>query len=506
MRIRFSQTPASALRAGVLLSLLLVAAPAWAQRVVVLQFEGDSGKLREQVEQAVLDAAVIEVVSFSSYQAAVAKKKIAEDQAMTPAAVIKVGKKLQLDAAVGGTVDGAQFHVVIFDRKGEELWSKDLKVKKGLLSDEHAQKLSRAIAAAAKQGAERNQAAAPPPDDGGDSGGGDPLATAPPPPPRRDEPTLDATMPEVDISSPAAVSDDRDQDLEREAARRKAKKSRPAALRASIGPTATWRSQCLRPGVVSCKQYETAQMKPGGRTIDFSSGAPYWGVAIFAEFFPGALFSENVFLQGFGVLAGFHFGASETQILEETSQGAGPPKTVKSTDLGWSAQLTWRFQWQMGAVADKSDSQAWAYAGIRGGFQGRMFEIDPTALVPLPSSQRAGFPVLGGDISIPIIKFFRLDFGGSWFAAPKLAPEQIVGYGNQADVTGGLISTGFGLEGGVSGQIAGPVGYVVRVRYMAFLDKFFGQGQLWSICDENQCGGVGEESFVGVNAALMIAF
>ncbi len=484
---------------------MALAAPAWAQRVVILPIDGDSGKLRDQVEQAVLDSAVIEVVSLGSYQAAVAKKKIADDQASTPAAVAKVGKKLQLDAAVGGTVDSGQFHVVIVDRKGEELWSKDLKVKKGLLSDDHAQKLARAIAAAAKQGAEKNQAAAPPPDEG-DPGASDPLATAPPPPPRRDEPTLDSTMPEVDISSPAAVTDDRDQDLEREAARRKAKKTRPAALRATIGPTATWRSQCLRPGVIACKNFETAQVKPGGRTIDFSSGAPYWGLAINVEFFPGALFSDNVFLQGFGVLGGFHFGASETQILEETSQGAGPSKTVKSMDLGWTAQVAWRFQWQMGAVADRGDAQPWAYAGIRGGFQGRMFEIDPSAVVPLPSSQRVGFPVLGGDVSIPIIKFFRLDFGGSWFAAPRLAAEQIVGYGNQADVTGGLISSGFGLEGGVSGMIAGPVGYMVRVRYMSFLDKFFGQGQLWTICDENQCGGVGEESFVGVNAALMVAF
>jgi hypothetical protein len=117
-----------------------------------------------------------------------------------------------------------------------------------------------------------------------------------------------------------------------------------------------------------------------------------------------------------------------------------------------------------------------------------------------------GFPVVGLDASIPIAKFFRIDVGASYFFNPRTAPEQIVGYGNLNDPTGGAVATGFGLEGGFSGDIWGPLGWLLRVRHMGFSDRYYGQGQKWTVCNEQQCGGAGEESFTTIVWGVTAAF
>jgi hypothetical protein len=99
------------------------------------------------------------------------------------------------------------------------------------------------------------------------------------------------------------------------------------------------------------------------------------------------------------------------------------------------------------------------------------------------------------DASIPLNQYLRFELVLSYFLNPRPAAEQIVGYGNLNDPTGGATATGLGLELGVSGEIWGPLGYVVRWRYQGFTDRYYGQGQKWTVCNELQCGGVGEESF-----------
>jgi hypothetical protein len=146
------------------------------------------------------------------------------------------------------------------------------------------------------------------------------------------------------------------------------------------------------------------------------------------------------------------------------------------------------------------DPQPVGWAGIRGGLQSRSFLIDPTAGTSLPSSERVyptgiGFPTIGADVAIPVNKFLRFEGTFSYFINPRPGAEQIVGYGNLNDPTGGATASGFGLELGVSGEIWGPIGYTVRWRYMGFVDRYYGQGQKWTVCNEMQCGGVGEESF-----------
>ena len=78
---------------------------------------------------------------------------------------------------------------------------------------------------------------------------------------------------------------------------------------------------------------------------------------------------------------------------------------------------------------------------------------------------------------------------------PKPSPEQIIGYGNLNDPTGGATAFGFGIEAAVAGQIWGPIGYTVRWRMTSYKDTYYGQGQKWTICNDTQCGGVGEETY-----------
>jgi hypothetical protein len=185
-------------------------------------------------------------------------------------------------------------------------------------------------------------------------------------------------------------------------------------------------------------------------------------------------------------------------------------KNVASTDLGWSVQGTWRFHFVMGA----GQPQGIGYAGIRGGLQARSFLIDPNADVPLPSSRRLfptsiGFPVIGADVAIPIVRQFRPEVGFSYFVNPRPAEDEIRGFGNPADDTGGAISSGFGIDVGGSGELLtmGPatLGWVVKARILSFFDRYLGQGQKWTVCNDTQCGGLGEETFVTINWGLTLS-
>jgi hypothetical protein len=489
-----------------LLPLLLVvlAVPAFAQRVVILELDGDTqGKLRAQIEAAVKSAGVVEVVPLKAFKDAAAKKKLKGAAAMTPVGVARASRLVKLDAAVGGEVSGSSYKVLIYDRAGEQLWSKELAVKRGLLSDDFAQKLARAIAAAAEQGAARQTTPDTSGGGGEETGGGG-------------EETGGLDLTQTDGSGERGVitgqgngsgnPDERDADLEDPNRKKKAAQVLVPLFRVWFAGTTTWRTQCLRPGVTNCKEYELAATPPTGISIDFTATVPYLGLSLAADVFPLARFDNRV-LQGFGVLIGFQYGQSQTRIIEETPQGQGPDKTVKSDDLGFSLQLAWRYHFQLGYGEPKPVG----WVGLKGGLQSRSFLIDPNAGTSLPSSDRVyptgiGFPTLGLDASIPINQFVRVDAGFAWYLNPRPAAEQIVGYGNLNDPTGGATATGFGLEAGVSGQVWGPLGYVLRWRYMGFTDRYYGQGQKWTVCNEQQCGGVGEESFHSIIWGVTASF
>ena len=57
-------------------------------------------------------------------------------------------------------------------------------------------------------------------------------------------------------------------------------------FRVWLAGTTTWRSQCLRPGVTNCKEYDLAQTPPTGISIDFTATVPYLGLSLNADVFP----------------------------------------------------------------------------------------------------------------------------------------------------------------------------------------------------------------------------
>jgi hypothetical protein len=481
------------MRSTIVLLALCLSTSAWAQKVIVLELDGDGGKLRAQVEDALNAAGVVQVLPVSVYKRAAQKQKLKGAAAFTAAGIARVGKVLAFDAVVGGEVTGGGYAVVIYDRGGQELWSKSLALKKGALSDDYASKLARAIAAAGAQGAQRFPAGAVEAE-GGDSGGEGDLGGGL-------DLTAGATTPVTPPPDP-----NRDSDLDAEVTKKRSDTAEVPIVRGFIVGTTTWRSQCLRPGVTSCREFESAMPRPKGITIDFSAGAPYLGFDAGFELYPLARLG-NDWLRGFTLLGAVHFGQSLTRIVEESNQGTGMPTEVTSTDVGWSLQLGWRYFFGVGY----GKPRPLGYVGLRGGLMAQTFNVDPTAGTPLPSSQRTaptgfGFPIVGLDASVPIAPFFRVDLSVSLFLSPRPAEEQIIGYGNLSDPTGGVASSGWNVSGGFSGDIWGPLGWMLHVRYSAFTDTFKGQGQKWTECTEAQCGGVGEESFLTLAWGLTARF
>lgn len=498
------------------LLLLAFAAPAFAQRVVILEFEADKGnKLRTQVEKALKKANTVDLVPIAKWKDLAGKKKLKGPQAMTPAAVGKIARSAEVDAAVEGVL-GDKFFVRILDSTGQELWSKELPLKKGLLSEDHAKKLAKAITAAAKTA---------------------PVSTKEDeekPGKEKTEPKEEGTRPEKSAEAvdsdqprrPGDLSDDerakrrkeeeaeansatdvrepivpeRDQDLDNEG--KKAKVKAFKMIRVWLAGTTTWRSYCSRPGVLSCKDYETRDPKPSGDTVDFSPQVPYAGFLLHLEAFPLAIFTDNKYASGLMLQGSFSLGFSLTRVKVTSPSGETPEKDVVSTDRGWHAQLGYHFPFVFG-----SDSNPLvAYIGPTVGVASRVFEIDAQAMVPLPGSFRV-FPQFGVEAGVPLgSKYARLELGFTYFLNPKPGPDEIVGYGNLNDPSGGGSGSGFQFEAGLGGEVWGPIGYTIRFRHTRFTDQFFGQGKKWTKCDATQCGGAAEEVYSALFWGITASF
>lgn len=568
---------------GLFVCVLLAPMLLWgAPRVVVLSLDGDaSGRLRDQVEEALRSDARCEVVELGEYRALAAKRRLRRGAAMTRVGVARVGSQLKLSAAVAGELTAKSFSVVIYDGRGKELWTKRLPVAKGLLSATFAKKLTRAIAAAAAQGGSVGAAAdveargdpgesplSDTPEDRGRSPtpSGAATASAPPPgaaepvpsPPRpsaqpavegapataapsspasrrdvvardvpvssaggdwRDAPPVgaggrrvgrdDARVEEPDSPSPVRTDEEpRDSDLDTEDSDGEAKPRDVPIVAVRVLGTSTWRNQCLRPGVASCAQYEALlrkQQAPIGKVIDVNASIPYPGVALEFEVLPLAGL-ESPLVRGFGILGSFGFGRSLIRVVEGSTQGAGAEKTVSTTDLAWTAQAMWRLHFKMGY----GEPQASGHVGIRGGLQARHYTIDTSVKTDLPSSERVaptgfGFPMVGIDVSLPVSAYLRGELSGAYFFEPRTGAAQVADFGNPLDPTGGVQSTGFSVDVGLAGRIWGPLGWSVRGRMTRFDDRYFGQGLKWTVCNDAQCGGVGEESFLSVFAGVTFA-
>ncbi|HZH04482.1 MAG TPA: hypothetical protein VEY30_11920, partial [Myxococcaceae bacterium] len=345
--------------------LCLFALTARAQSVVVLEFSGDrKAKLRTQVEAALKRARKVKVAPLLRYKAAAAKAKLRGGKAMTPQAVAALAPKLKLDAAVEGTIEET-FFVRIIDSQGNELWSKDLPLKRGLISAKNAKRLAAAIATAAKMAAQGEGGnAAQASEDAADS---EEPPEAPPPPPKPPEPPAPPEPPPVvEEPKPApglpavAIPDPPKNETAQQRERRQRDEAReshtvteapppetekaqtveadegprvgPRLITLQLAGLTTWRSFCARPGVSSCGDFDALaeQDRPQGERVDFSAQVPYLGIGGAVELFP--LARMDGFLKGLGLGATYSRGFSLTNVRVESADGTTPETEVVSVE------------------------------------------------------------------------------------------------------------------------------------------------------------------------------
>src|SRR5260370_2588192 len=131
------------------LAVLISAQSASAQKIVVLDFKGDSrGRIRAQVE-ARLRAQGAAVISLRKYKDEALLRGVAGARSGSSAAVAKMSRVLGLIGVVKGQV-ARGFHVVVVDASGKEALARDYPVSKRLLSDADASSLAASIADALK--------------------------------------------------------------------------------------------------------------------------------------------------------------------------------------------------------------------------------------------------------------------------------------------------------------------------------------------------------------------
>ena len=92
------------------------------------------------------------------------------------------------------------------------------------------------------------------------------------------------------------------------------------------------------------------------------------------------------------------------------------------------------------------------------------------------------------------MKLLRIEAGGLYFIAPTAGPDELVGYGQS------VTSNGWQAEGGIAGDVWGPLGYRIRVQYERYTDHFSGKGNLWPN------GGVAEETYTTIFWGLTASF
>ncbi len=487
-------------RWGFLLTLwvCLFAFSAHAQSVTVLAFSGDrNARVRGQVYTALFRAKKAKLIPIQRYKAIAAKHGFKGGRAMTIEALTEVAPILKIDAVVEGTVEET-FFVRILDAGGNELWAKDLPLKKGLISRLNARRLAAAVYTAAKIAAKAPKTLEPAsPDELKPTEVEEPpkLETEPAPsaPVSKDSPPLPKIVPPDPpknetakqrarrqraemAESHTATGAERQPKDEAEAEAEKAEHSRkaphigPKLITVQLAGVTTWRSYCARPGVTSCGAYDAlpVDQQPAGERVDFRADVPYLGIGGAVELFPFAR-SEG-WIKGIGLGGSYSRGFSLTRVsVSAVGTSTGEGEEVVSVDQAYSIYLAPR--WYYGRGKNRQRPLV-GYVGGRLGISGRDFEVDPSAAVALPGSHRS-YPVIGVDGAFPLLKQLRLEAGASLFIKPNAGQEERALYGAQVS------SNGFGLEAGAAGDLWGPFGYALKLRYSIFNDQFSGGGSRW---------------------------
>lgn len=445
----------------------LLAAPAFAQRGVILEFDNDPGnRLRAQLVDQLIAQNRVTLLALREYRDAAARKGFTGARANRPDAVKAVSRALQLNVAVGASVRGSEVRVRIVDGTGAELWSRDIPLRRGLLTEDNAARLATAIAIAATPSSAPPQQPPPPPPPPDDV---PPPPVTPPPPPVTDArpppPPPAGTLDSEPMLPPAF------EEL-----------PRPQLVHITLAGNTVWRSYCARPGVSNCREWSRLDPRPIGETQDFLPDIPYSGILTELQFFPMARL-RNPWLNGIGFGGMYGAAFSMTVVRISTPTSTTDDRTVLSTDTSFAAHLLYRYHFLVGGP------RFWSYAGLRAGVMGRLFDVDVDATAPLAGSHRL-YPVGGFDLGMRFAPWIGVDASVWYFHDPHAGVQDLVPYGTA--VTG----RGIGVELAVTGDLWGPFGYSVHGRMAGYADLFSGLGLRWPD------GGAAEELYLSVSWGL----
>ncbi len=437
---------------------------------------GTARGLRNALVSALERGDAVDLVPFAQVRAAAKRKRISARELGRPSGIARAAGYAGADGVVLGRVTGrgrsVRLSVQVLDPKGRELWTKDVGVKNGELSDELADRFARAFAAAVGVVADPEPAR--------------PAAQTPRnPEPVRPEPavtTIEARDPDpasadepvrgAPPSSPRITSIDelpratqkpqetitpsrREEDWAREGPLEQAPEPddglsmpRPPWVEMLGAGSFNWRSYRFCPEVESCDLPAPAgSMAP----VTYTTERPYSGFAIGATFFP--LRSQDNLLRGLGIAA--TYGRSlflRTRYLDKQRQ----EQVFGSTQQRFGGELLWRVYYRLDGMGD-------GYVGVRAGYLSHAFLVDENPKIV--DSSRGGL-ILGAEGAFPFNRYISAEarFSGVPLASPGEKERAI--YGSAA--SGG----GFTLQAGFSSDLGHPEWHVAPVAL--FETTYFG--------------------------------
>jgi hypothetical protein len=533
------------------LALMLTSQAARAERVAVSAIEGDkNNKLRAQVTGLLRKTRKVKVLPPSAWATAAVKQRLRGPASVDRRAVARLAPMLGVDAVLTGSAGRtySTFNARLLDAEGQELWTGEFVLQRGLLPKYEARKFTQAVidaltAANAPEpesmaGSAPEPAPAPAPAPAVEPpasephavGTGEPEAVEPArpvqpePPPAQGTPSgprAEATPPAapkpvlVPEAKPVPAWEELDEEshtyltelegsgggFPEEGGVTPDEGVKPPRLKVLLGAVVTWRRYCARPGVESCSQYDAQPPEQQvGDITDFSSNAPYAGLAVEAEVFP--LSHWPTLLRGVGLTLGYQRSFARTTVQVSSPVGETPEREVYATDTAYGAMLAYRYFFDLGKVG----TPLWGHAGLRLGALGREFDVGERMDVPLPVVHRF-YPAVGLDVSVPLMRAVRLEGTGQLFLRPNpgQAPwgdEDGTWVAEVRDYGTAVSSLGWAAELGVAGDLWGPLGYSARFRLESYKDRFTGQGTRRGWTES----GVAEESYSSIVAGITAAW
>lgn len=467
---------------------LLLSGAAYAQQVVVLEFDKDKGnQVRKRVVEALQQAGKVELVPLAKFKEAAARKKVKGARAMTPAGVVAAARSLRFDLALMGSVGGT-FYVRFLDPKGREIFKKDLPISKGTLPTETARKLAEAVARAAgvapgepapaePRAPSRDRDVAPAPE--AEPRAERPIQEAPPRGQEEERPTF------VPDSRVGERRDDEPAQTDIEAERDRRPRVGPSLVSFRVALVFNWRTYCARPGVTRCADYETLTPRPQGNQVSFSSSVPYAGFRLAGELFP--LASAEHLGKGLGLTLGWARGFSRITVVADKATAEPTSTPAFGTDDSVTLQPVFRYYFGMGEQKGLA-----GYVGARGGLELKNFDVSQGG--ELPGAHRV-FPAIGIDAAVPLAQLVYVEAAATLFVGPAPSAPDLIPFGTSVS------SSGFGLEGGLATPpVLGPVGFLVRIRYQSFSDQFQGGSETWT--DK----GSAQETFTALQLGAVASF